>query len=60
MFEVIMCRISVADIAKRLIAQLSLSLPPEVKYIYSGSAPIHSAIVFLACFIAILGFFEKK
>ena len=39
-----------------LIAQLSLSVPPEVKYISSGSAPIHSAIVLRALFIARLAF----
>ena len=40
--------------AKRadLITQLSLSVPPEVKYISSGEAPMHVAMVSLADFRA--------
>ena len=41
------------------IAQLSLSVPPEVKKISSGEAPIHSAIISRDSFIAFLGILEK-
>ena len=41
------------------IAQLSLSVPPEVKYISSGAALMHSAIVLLASKSAFLGIREN-
>ena len=60
MQEVIVAFFSKLEVAMPFIAQLSLSVPPEVKKISFGSALIHLAILFRASEMAFLGVLESE